>query len=179
MLDRLRLVIAVLVPALLLAAAPAVASLGDDVAAGRRLSDRLQAGSTRCAALSPPEFERVGEYAMQRMAGSLGAHAALDRRMTAMMGAAAAERMHKLMGRRFAGCATAGAGWSWMRAGAWRHMTAADWQRVRSSWMGPAMMSGARGGWSAAAVAAVAMAALLAGAFVALLARGRRRPARG
>jgi hypothetical protein len=133
------------------------------------------AAATRCDRLDRAGFERLGEQAMGRMTGSSAVHAALDRRMIAVMGPAAAARMHELMGRRFAGCATGSAGWAWMRAGAWRHMSAADWRRVRAAWMGPAMMRGGSSGWSAAAIA---VAAGLAGAALVLLVmRGRRRPA--
>lgn len=180
MLARLCLLMAVVLAALLLAGGPAAASLGGDAAAGGQLSERVQAGRVRCDRLSGADFDRLGEYAMDRMTGSRVVHAALDRRMAAMMGSASAERMHELVGRRFARCATASLGprspdWSWMRAGAWRHMSGADWQRLRSSWMGPAMMGAGRDGWSGAAVTAVAIAALLAGALLVLVARRPRQ----
>lgn len=139
------------------------------------VSPPAAAQTTRCAGLSAADFERLGEQAMERMTGSISVHAALDRRMAAVMGPAAAARMHELMGRRFAGRATGSATWSWMRGGAWRHMSAGDWRRVRSTWMGPAMMRGGTGGWS---TAALVVAAGLVGAALALLVMlGRRRPA--
>lgn len=122
-----------------------------------------------------------------------------------MMGDANTERMHELMGRRYAGCSTQGAGagmtgpgmmaggagaasgggwgammasgdFAWMRNGAWRHMSRADWQRVGSSWMGPGMMS-RTDGWSTGAVLAVVLGGLALGglAMYAMLRRPRRR----
>jgi hypothetical protein len=169
------------------APASAPASPADQVAAGREVAQRLQAGATSCNTLSDDDFEHLGEYAMERMLASRAAHRAMNDRMTAMMGDADTERMHELMGRRYAGCGTqdagagmmgpgkmgggAGAGWdammasgdfAWMRDGAWRHMNRTDWRRVANSWMGPGMMS-RTDGWSTGAVLAVVLGGLALG----------------
>ena len=186
---RVSLIFALVVAVLAAAAAPALASLADEVATGQQVAQRLQAGATSCTTLSGAEFEHLGEYVMERMLGSRAAHQAMNDRMTAMMGDANTERMHELMGRRYAGCGTQGAGagmmrpgmmgagaasgggWgammapgdsAWMRNGAWRHMSRADWQRVGTAWMPPRMMS-RNDGWSTAAVLAVVLGGLALG----------------
>ncbi len=67
-------------------AAPALASSADEIAAGRGVAQRLQAGTTSGNTLSDADFEHLGEYAMERMLGSRAAHRAMNDRMTAMMG---------------------------------------------------------------------------------------------
>ena len=201
---RVSLVVALVVAVLGVAAAPALASLADEVAAGRQVAQRLQAGATSCDKLSDADFEHLGEYVMERMVGSRAAHRAMNDRMTAIMGDANTERMHELMGRRYAGCGTqgvgagmmgpgmmgggagaaSGGGWgatasgdfAWTRDGAWRHMSRTDWQPVGSSWMGPGTMS-RTGGWSTGAVLAVVLGGLALGgvAMYALLRRPWRR----
>jgi hypothetical protein len=134
---------------------------------------------------------------MERTVGSRAAHRAMNDRMTAMMGDANAERMHELMGRRYAACGTRGAGagimgsrsraasggsWAammasgdfgWMRNGAWRHMSRTGWQRVTGSWMGPGMMS-RTDGWSTAAVLAAVLGGLALGGLAVYVVLGRR-----
>jgi hypothetical protein len=201
---RFSLIVALVVAVLGVATAPALASLADEVATRRQVAQRLQAGATSCDKLSDADFEQLGEYVMERMVGSRAAHRAMNDRMTAMMGDANTERMHELMGRRYAGCGTQGAGagmmgpgmigggagaasgggwgatasgdFAWMRDGAWRHMSRTDWQRVGSSWMGSGMMS-RTGGWSTGAVLAVVLGGLALGgvAMYALLRRPWRR----
>jgi len=165
---RVSLIFALGAAVLAVAAPTALASLADEVPAGRQVAQRLQAGATSCNKLSDADFEHLGEYVMERMVGSRAAHEAMNGRMTAMMGDANSKRMHERMGRRYAGCgrqgagagmmgsgimsggagAGSGGGWgammasgdlAWMRNGAWRHMSRTGWQRVGSSWMGPGM----------------------------------------
>jgi hypothetical protein len=186
-------------------ASPALASPADEVAAGSVVAQRLQAGATSCDKLSDADFEHLGEYVVERMLGSPATHRAMNDRMTAMMGDANTERMHELMGRRYAGCGTQGAGagmmgpgmmgggsgaasgggwgammatgdFAWMRDGAWLHMSRADWERVGTAWMGPGMMS-RTDGWSTAAVIAVVLGGLAVGGLVmyAVLKRPWRR----
>ena len=199
------LIFALIAAVLAVVAAPALASLADEVAAGREVAQRLQAGATSCNKLSDADFEHLGEYVMEHMLGSRAAHQAMNDRMTAMMGDANTERMHELMGRRYAGCGTQGAGagmmgpgmmgggsgaasgggwgammasgdFAWMRDGAWRHMSRTDWQRLANSWMGPGMMS-RTDGWSTGAVLAVVLGGLALGglAMYAVLRRPWRR----
>ena len=186
-------------------AGPAFASLADEVAAGRQVAQELRGGKAVCSRLATDDFEHLGEYAMERMLGSRSAHAAMNERMASMLGDANSERMHELMGRRYAGCDAAaaggammgtgmmaGPGWAammrshdfaWMRTGAWRHMSRADWQRTGASWMGPGMMSRSDHGWSNdAAVVALVLGALsvsVLALYTVLLRPWRRRHPRG
>jgi hypothetical protein len=199
MFARASLVLIVAVALVAAAVTPAVAALGDEVAAGAAIARQLQAETTSCSKLSDTDFEHLGEYVMERMVGSRAAHAAMNQRMASMMGTAAEERMHQLMGRRYASCgaATAGAGGmmggargvaagvggaammssgdlSWMRNGNWQHMSRTQWRDVQRSWMGSAMMSGGHHGWSVGGVLAVVVGGALLGGLVAYLAV--RRP---
>jgi hypothetical protein len=206
MLARLWLLVALMASAVLIAAAPAAASLATEVAAGRDVARHLQAGSTSCDQLEAADFEHLGEYVMDRMLGSRAAHEAMNARMSAMLGAANGERMHELMGRRYAGCATSGAGammapgmmgggppaggnwgammsargYTWMHDGTWQHMSRAEWRRVGASWMGAGMMSGGRhDGWSTGAMVAWMLGGLLLIALIVALVVTRpwqRRP---
>lgn len=187
-----------------LSAGPALASLADEIAAGRQVAQELRDGKAECGRLAADDFEHLGEYVMERMLGSRSAHEAMNERMASMLGDANNERMHELMGRRYAGCGTAAAGgammgpgmmagpgraammrspdFAWMRTGAWRQMSRADWQRMGASWMGPGMMSRADHGWSSAVVVALVLGALaVAGLalYVLLLRPWRRHHPRG
>ena len=184
----------------LLAAAPALAALSDEVAAGRTVAARLQSGQASCQHLRSSDFEHLGEYVMDRMVGSRATHEAMNARMDAMMGATNADRMHQALGRRYAGCTTGsgsgtmgsgammgggstgvagwgammGSGYAWMRGGTWRHMSRSDWGNAGAGMMGSGWM-GDNGGWSTAAVVGVVLGALaLVGLVVYLLLR--RRP---
>ena len=190
-----RLVAVVVVAAAALAlASPALASLDDEVAAGQSVAAQMQSGKARCGALSDPQFEHLGEYVMDRMVGSRAAHEAMNERMTRAIGAGNTDRMHELMGRRFAGCATGGAGagvpmgpgmmrgsgngggwgmmsgsgWNWMHNGTWQHMSQSQWRQLASTMMGARDTSGHHG-WSTGAVVAVVLGALALGALVAVV----------
>lgn len=205
MLARLSLSVALVAAALLMVAAPASASLGAEVSAGRGVARQLQANKTSCDKLSDADFEHLGEYVMDRMVGSRSQHEAMNARMSSMMGSSNEERMHELMGRRYAGCDTTGAGammapgmmgggpsssggwgammssrgYSWMHDGTWQHMSRSDWQRVGDAWMGPGMMGNGHHGWSVGEVLAVILGALLVVALVITVATirpWRRRP---
>lgn len=71
----------------------------------------------------------------------------------------------------------------WMMGGTWRNMSRADWQRVQHQWLGINASAGRGDGWSAGAIAAVALGSALLAAVLAILAmrRGpfRRPPAAG
>ena len=135
---RAPLIFALVAAVLAAAAAPALASLADEVAAGRQLAQRLQAGATSCNKPADADFERLGEYVMERMVGSRAAHQAMNERMTVMMGDANTERMHELMGRRYAGCGTQGAGAGMMRPG----MTGGSARAASGGGWGAMMASG-------------------------------------
>lgn len=123
---------------LLLAPSAAFASLGDEQRQGRDLSTQLQSGAKTCDDLSDEDFDHIGEYVMGRFLGSTQAHQAMNDRMSLMMGDQAEQRMHQLMGQRYAGCYTnsaSGIGPGMMGSGG----------------MGPRMMGGyyGDGGWGA------------------------------
>ena len=99
------------------AVTPAFAALGDEVGAGGAVAKQLQVHTTSCSKLSDTDFEHLGEYVMERTVGSRAAHAAMNQRMASIMGTSAEERMHQLMGRRYADCGVAGAGASGMMGG--------------------------------------------------------------
>jgi hypothetical protein len=169
---------------------PAFAALGDEVAAGGVIANQVRAGTADCAKLSDADFEHLGEYVMEQLVGSRPAHEAMNQRMAAMMGIAGEERMHQLMGRRYAGCASGAAGvpgmmggrmmggagpmaagiggpammtsadLSWMRNGSWRHMNLTQWRNT---------MNGAGHGWGVGEVLAVVFGTLLLAGLTAFL----------
>ena len=200
----LGILVAAVTGALLLATAPAFASVANEVAAGRSVANQLQNGGASCSTLSNTEFEHLGEYVMERMVGSRAAHAAMDQRMSQAMGGENTDRMHELMGRSFAGCTTSagsgvpmgpgmmgGAGggrggwgammgasaWQWMHNGSWQQMSQGDWRGLGQSMMGSGYLTDHHG-WSAAAVIAAVLSAVLLAAVAALAVARRpwRRP---
>ena len=192
---RLLAVVVIAVAAVLAVVSPAFASLRDEVSAGKAVAAQLQSGKASCDGLSDTQFEHLGEYVMDRAVGSRAAHDAMNARMTQAIGAENTDRMHELMGRRFAGCAAAGAttsvpmgpgmmgggsgegggwgmmsgsGWSWMHNGSWQHMNQSQWRQLASTMMGARYTSGHHG-WSTGAVVAVVLGALALGALLAVL----------
>lgn len=205
MVTRLSLLVALVASAVLVAATPAFASLQNEVRAGRAVAQQLQSHRTSCDGLTDADAEHLGEYVMDRMVGSRSQHEVMNARMSSMMGSANEERMHELMGRRYARCTNTGAGammapgmmgggpsstggwgammnsrgYSWMHDGTWQHMSRSDWRRVGDAWMSPGMMRDGHQGWTVGAVSAVVLGALLL-VVLALAATGlrpwRRRP---
>lgn len=188
---RLSVLMAILVGVLALGVPSALASLSDEVSAGQGIAVQVDAGTATCQTLTATELEHLGEYLMERMVGSRAAHEAMNSRMEAVMGSGNADRMHRALGRRYAGCSATNAtgfgmmgsgmmsagssgagGWgammssdlTWMRNGAWQHMSHSDWQRAGVTLMGAGGMMGTGTGWSTGAVVAVILAALLVGA---------------
>lgn len=89
---------------LLLAPAAAAGALADEQRQGRELASQLQAGTKACDDLSPEDFDHISEYVMGSVLGSAKTHQAMNDRMRLMMGKQTAQRMHQVMGRRYAGC---------------------------------------------------------------------------
>ena len=139
--------------ALLIVVSPAFASLSDEVASGQAVASQLRGGTAECARLTDAQFEHLGEFTMDRMAGSRAAHEAMNERMAQAIGADNTDRMHQLMGRNFAGCSTdatstngAGApmgpgmmggsgpqsssGWGMMGGQRWSWMHDGSWQHM-------------------------------------------------
>ena len=169
----LRLGFVVLAAAVLLDAGPALAS--------------LTSGRAGCTTLSSDKFEQLGEYAMDRMVGSRTAHGAMNDRMTRAIGADNTDRMHELMGRRYAECAGGdgavgmmrSSDWSWMRGDAWQRMSQGDWRHLASTMMGSRYAAPGDHHWSTTGVAAIVIGAALLTAVLALVAvryPWRRRP---
>ena len=173
---------------LLLAPATALASLEDEQSQGRALTAELRSGAKTCGDLSADDFEHIGEYVMGRALGSTSTHQAMNDRMRQFMGDQGEERMHQLMGERYAGCTRAGAAigpgmmrgssgeagwgsmmssgdWSWMAGSAWRGMTRQDWQRVQRQWMGAGISARGHHGWRSAAIVALVLGVILLTAF--------------
>jgi hypothetical protein len=187
--------------------APALASLTGEVSQGRAIAAKVQAGTTSCSKLSDTDFEHLGDYVMDRMIGSRSAHQAMNDRMESMMGSVTADRMHQVLGRRYAGCPAngttgmmggggmmGGAGmmgsnssnwnsmmssgnWSWMRNGNWQHMSRAQWQNTANTMMGGGWMMGGTSGGWS--TAAVAGVVVLALLLVGLLVFAAVRRPRG
>lgn len=194
MAGRLLAVFVAGVAATLIAVSPAFASLADEVSAGQAVAAQAQSGKTSCNALSDAQFKHLGEYVMDRMVASRAAHEAMNARMSQAVGVENADRMHELMGRRFAGCATGSAAgdmsmcpgmmsgsghgggwgmmsssdWGWMHSGSWQQMSQSQWRQLASTMMGARFTSGDQG-WSTGAVVAVVLGALLLGALLAVL----------
>lgn len=190
--------------AFLLHAGPALASLSDEVAAGKALAAQVESGDATCSRLSDDQFEHLGEYAMDRMVGSRAAHEAMNDRMARALGAGNADRMHELMGRRYAGC-TSGNGtglpmgpammggggsgmmrssdWTWMHDGVWQRMSQRDWRNVAGTMMGSRYRPPGDHRWSTTGVVAIVIGAALLSALLALVAvrrpRAAARPPRG
>ena len=68
--------------------------------------------------------------------------------------------------------------WNWMMGGAWQHMTRKDWQRRQQQLLGPVAGTNMHNGWSAIAIIAVCLGAviLVALAILATIRRPFRRP---
>lgn len=72
---------------------------------GGAIAESVRSGERKCSDLSADDFELVGEYAMGRYLGDEASHAAMNRRMTLMMGDAGERRMHTALGHRYTDCA--------------------------------------------------------------------------
>ena len=189
----MRLPAAILSAALvLLVPATALGSVSAEQRQGQALLNQLRSGTKICAQLSSGDLDHLGEFAIGQMLGSTRLHAAMNERMTLMLGATGERRMHQIMGARYAGCHAAGATgayggmmmggsspstYGWMMRGNWRTMSRADWQRVAHRWLGAPMMSTATpSGTSALAIAGIAAGALLLAGIAFGAVRHFRRP---
>ena len=104
--------------------AAATATLAQEEQRGEGVAESLRGGERQCSDLSADEFESIGEYAMGSYLGNEAILAAMNRRMTAMMGEPGEHRMHTALGHRYSACSGG----------------------LTSGWVGPtaAMMSGSR-----------------------------------
>lgn len=99
---RLPTLVAALLALAGLGAGTAVAA-GDEQR-GAQILDLAQSGELDCDRLDAADFAAVGEVVMGRMLGSPEAHDGMDQMMASMMGGSGLDRMHEVMGLRFAGC---------------------------------------------------------------------------
>lgn len=87
-----------------LAAAPVANASVEEEQQGARVLRELNNGALKCGEANASDFELVGEYVMGRMLGSPQAHESMNAMMARMMGGTGEERVHEVMGQRFAGC---------------------------------------------------------------------------
>lgn len=69
---------------------------------GAAISQALQSGTKKCADLKDADFELMGEFFMDRMAGS--SHDSMNAMMKQSMGVSGEEQMHEVIGKRMSGC---------------------------------------------------------------------------
>ena len=96
---RWSLAAALLLVALTVGVVPAQAQSSAETRGGRLLAE-----SKRCSELSTRELAAIGEFAMDRMAGSALAHKTMTRYMRMRFGPRGEVEIHVALGRRIAGC---------------------------------------------------------------------------
>lgn len=96
------LLFASILPALAFAQAASADELSAAVAAGQALSAKLVGEQASCASLADADYEKLGEYYMDRMMGT--SHAAMNAALIARLGENGEEQMHIVMGKRMSGC---------------------------------------------------------------------------
>ena len=96
---RESLVAAILLGALAAGVVPAQAQSSAETRGARLLAE-----SKRCGELSTRDLAAIGEFAMDRMAGSARAHETMTRYMRTRLGPRGEAEIHVALGRRIAGC---------------------------------------------------------------------------
>ncbi len=76
----------------------------NDQDAGQTIYQELQNGQVTCQQLTEDNFDKLGDYFMWKSLGSTQAHAAMDKRITQMMGDQGNTQMHITLGKRGSGC---------------------------------------------------------------------------
>lgn len=71
---------------------------------GQAIYQKLQNGQVACQQLTDDNFDKLGDYFMWKSLGSTQAHAAMDNRITQMMGDQGNTQMHITLGKRGSGC---------------------------------------------------------------------------
>ena len=184
------LALALALAALTASSAAASPTLSQEEQQGEALAAAVRSGEKQCSDLSADDFELIGEYAMGRYLGSETAHAAMNRRMTLMMGEAGERRMHTALGYRYSRCAGG-------PSSAWVGPLAGMMGGGGSDGYGPGMMRGGPnngdgaysgsmmgsghdgGDVSVVGAIVIALAAAAVGAGVATLIMQRQRPPEG
>ena len=69
---------------------------------GKAIWDKLQAKQTTCQNLSEDDFDLLGDYFISQMIGTN--HAAMNARLTQMMGADGEKQMHITLGKNYSNC---------------------------------------------------------------------------
>lgn len=102
---KILIVFSLLIPIVfLLASQSSVLANGEEVKRGEEIWQKFSAGQLQCEDLNDEEFENLGEFFMERMAGSPDNHEVMDKQMEQMMGKEGLEQMHTAMGKRMSGC---------------------------------------------------------------------------
>lgn len=101
------------------------------------LLSALERGEIECSDLGGEDYAAIGELVMGRMVASVQAHEEMDELMARMMGQTGRDRMHEVMGQRFAGCGQPG-----LRSGFGQMMGVIGMMGGRSGGLGPAGMMG-------------------------------------
>lgn len=76
----------------------------EEVKEGQGIWQKLSASELQCENLTDEQFENLGEFFMERMAGFSSDHEIMDKQMEQMVGKEGLERMHIMMGKRMSGC---------------------------------------------------------------------------
>lgn len=113
---------------------------------GGQLLAQIERGQAECSDLGRSDQAAIGEFTMGRMTGSARAHEAMDGLIGQMMGQTGLDRMHEVMGQRFAGCGAPG-----MPAGFGQMMGVMGMMGDGAGGFGPSVMMGGgyNPGWSA------------------------------
>ena len=168
--------------------AAAAPTLAQEEQQGEGIAESVRSGEKQCSDLSAEEFELIGEYAMGSYLGDEGTHAAMNRRMTLMMGEAGERRMHTALGYRYSGCSGGPAsGWVGPVAGMMggsgtggngAGMMGGGEYEERGNYSGTMMGSDGHGesGIDTLGVVLIALAAAAVGAGVVTLLTQRRQP---
>lgn len=170
------------------ASVTAAPTLAQEEQQGEGVAESVRSGGKQCSDLSADQFELIGEYAMGSYLGDEGAHAAMNRRMTLMMGEAGEHRMHVALGYRYSGC-SGGPASSWVgpmagmmggrgTGGNGSGMMGGGDYEERGSYSGTMMGSGGHGdsGISTLGVVLIALAAAAIGAGAVALLTQRQQP---
>ena len=158
-------------------------SAGDLDHIGEYVMVRALGSTTLHQAMNDRMRAMLGEQDESRMHQLLGArYAGCSTRTAGFAGGAGMMRGSGMMGGYAAnggiGAMMSSGDWSWMMGGAWQQMTRQDWQRRQQQLLGPGAGTTINDGWSAIAIIAVCLGAviLLALAILAIIRRPFRRP---
>ncbi len=134
---------------LLTAGSISVLASEEEIVQGQEIWQKLSTDQVKCENLSDGELESLGEFFMERMAGSTANHEVMDKQMEQRMGKENLEKMHIVMGKRMSGCDVGATlnGWDGMMGfGMMGMMKNLSQKGGEQNMMGPGMMSWGQGG---------------------------------